>query len=38
MGLTLRVSLDETIGDLGFSNSEVREFVDIIAISLTCGI
>ena len=29
MGLTLRVSLDETIGDLGFSNSEVREFVDM---------
>ncbi len=27
MGLTLRVSLDETIGDLGFSNSEVRDFI-----------
>ncbi|MEM6565489.1 MAG: FAD-dependent oxidoreductase [Pseudomonadota bacterium] len=29
MGLTLRVSLDESIGDLGFSNSEVREFVEM---------
>ena len=29
MGLTLRMSLDETIGDLGFSNAEVREFVDM---------
>jgi len=29
MGLTLRVSLDETIGDLGFSNAEVREFIDM---------
>lgn len=29
MALTLRVSLDETIGDLGFSNSEVREFIDM---------
>ncbi len=29
MALTLRVSLDENIGDLGFSNSEVREFVDM---------
>ncbi|NMM43385.1 NADH:flavin oxidoreductase [Rhodospirillaceae bacterium KN72] len=29
MGITLRVSLDETIGDLGFSNAEVREFVDM---------
>jgi dimethylamine/trimethylamine dehydrogenase len=27
MGITLRVSLDETIGELGFSNSEVREFI-----------
>ena len=27
MGLTLRVSLDETIGDLGFSNAELRDFV-----------
>ena len=25
MGITLRVSLDETIGELGFSNSEVRD-------------
>ncbi len=29
MGLTLRVSLDETIGELGFSNAEVREFVEM---------
>jgi dimethylamine/trimethylamine dehydrogenase len=29
MGITLRVSLDETIGDLGFSNAEVREFVEL---------
>ena len=29
MGITLRVSLDEAIGDLGFSNAEVREFVDM---------
>ncbi|KIN64817.1 Trimethylamine dehydrogenase [Sulfitobacter noctilucicola] len=29
MGITLRVSLDETIGELGFSNAEVREFVDM---------
>ncbi|UWR21999.1 FAD-dependent oxidoreductase [Sulfitobacter sp. S190] len=29
VGITLRVSLDETIGDLGFSNAEVREFVDM---------
>jgi dimethylamine/trimethylamine dehydrogenase len=29
MGLTLRVSLDESIGDLGFSNAEVREFIDM---------
>lgn len=29
MAVTLRVSLDETIGDLGFSNAEVREFVDM---------
>ena len=27
MGLTLRASLDETSGDLGFSNAEVRDFV-----------
>ena len=29
MGLTLRVSLDETIGDLGFSNAELREFIEM---------
>jgi len=29
IGLSLRVSLDETIGDLGFSNAEVREFIDM---------
>ncbi len=29
MGLTLRVSLDETIGELGFSNAELREFVEM---------
>jgi dimethylamine/trimethylamine dehydrogenase len=29
MGLTLRVSLDETIGGLGFSNAEVRDFVEM---------
>ena len=29
MGITLRVSLDETIGDLGFSNSEVRDFIEM---------
>jgi dimethylamine/trimethylamine dehydrogenase len=27
MGLTLRVSLDETLGDLGFSNAELRDFI-----------
>ncbi len=27
MALTLRVSLDETIGDLGFSNAELRDFI-----------
>ena len=27
MGITLRVSLDESIGKLGFSNAEVREFI-----------
>ncbi len=27
MGITLRVSLDETIGKLGFSNAEVRDFI-----------
>ncbi|WP_298857981.1 FAD-dependent oxidoreductase [uncultured Sulfitobacter sp.] len=29
MGITLRVSLDESIGELGFSNAEVREFVEM---------
>lgn len=29
MGLTLRVSLDETIGELGFSNAELREFIEM---------
>lgn len=29
MALTLRVSLDETIGDLGFSNAELRDFVEM---------
>lgn len=29
MALTLRVSLDETIGDLGFSNAEMRDFVEM---------
>ena len=29
MAFTLRVSLDESIGALGFSNAEVREFVDL---------
>ena len=27
MGITLRVSLDEDLGDLGFSNAEVRDYV-----------
>lgn len=31
MALTLRVSLDETIGQLGFSNAEVRDFVSMNA-------
>ena len=31
MALTLRVSLDETIGNLGFSNAEVRDFVSMNA-------
>lgn len=31
MGITLRVSLDETIGKLGFSNAEVREFIEMNA-------
>ncbi|MDF1749443.1 MAG: NAD(P)-binding protein [Alphaproteobacteria bacterium] len=29
MGLTLRVSLDEITGDLGFSNAEVRDFIEM---------
>ncbi|MFV1589897.1 FAD-dependent oxidoreductase [Phaeobacter sp. JH20_39] len=29
MGITLRVSLDETVGDLGFSNAEVRDFIEM---------
>ena len=29
IGLTLRVSLDESIGDLGFSNAEFRDFVEM---------
>jgi len=29
MGLTLRVSLDESIGELGFSNAEVRDFIEM---------
>lgn len=31
MALTMRVSLDEHIGNLGFSNAEVREFVEMNA-------
>ncbi|KEO60796.1 FAD-dependent oxidoreductase [Thioclava indica] len=31
MALTLRVSLDEHIGKLGFSNSELREFIEMNA-------
>lgn len=31
MALTMRVSLDESIGNLGFSNAEVREFVEMNA-------
>lgn len=31
MGLTLRVSLDEHIGKLGFSNAELREFIEMNA-------
>lgn len=31
MALTMRVSLDETIGQLGFSNAEVRDFVSMNA-------
>ncbi len=29
MAITLRVSLDETIGNLGFSNSELRDFIEM---------
>ncbi|KUP90825.1 oxidoreductase [Tritonibacter horizontis] len=29
MGITLRVSLDESIGTLGFSNAEVRDFIEM---------
>jgi len=29
MALTLRVSLDESIGNLGFSNAEVRDFIEM---------
>ena len=29
MALTLRVSLDEAIGDLGFSNAEVRDYIEM---------
>ncbi len=29
MGITLRLGLDETIGELGFSNSEVRDFIEM---------
>ncbi|MGB7270266.1 MAG: NAD(P)-binding protein [Albidovulum sp.] len=29
MAITLRVSLDESIGDLGFSNAEVRDFIEM---------
>lgn len=29
MGITLRLSLEEMIGDLGFANSEVRDFIEM---------
>lgn len=29
MGFSLRVSLDETIGELGFSNAELRDFIEM---------
>ncbi|KMW58800.1 Histamine dehydrogenase [Candidatus Rhodobacter oscarellae] len=29
MGLTMRVSLDESLGALGFSNAELREFIEM---------
>ncbi|MEM7684837.1 MAG: hypothetical protein AAF293_08420, partial [Pseudomonadota bacterium] len=31
MGITLRLSLEEIIGDLGFSNAEVRDFISMHA-------
>ena len=31
IAIPMRVSLDETIGDLGFSNAEMREFVELNA-------
>ncbi|MGB0854447.1 MAG: FAD-dependent oxidoreductase [Pikeienuella sp.] len=31
MGITLRMSLDEMLGDLGFANSEVRDFIEMNA-------
>jgi dimethylamine/trimethylamine dehydrogenase len=31
MGITLRLSLDEMLGDLGFANSEVRDFIEMNA-------
>jgi dimethylamine/trimethylamine dehydrogenase len=29
IGLTLRLSLDEVLGDLGFTNSELRDFIEM---------
>ncbi len=29
MGLTLRLSLDEMVGELGFANSELRDFIEM---------
>lgn len=29
MGISLRVSLDETLGELGFSNAEVRDYIEM---------
>ncbi|MBU2944760.1 FAD-dependent oxidoreductase [Shimia thalassica] len=29
MGIALRISLDETIGELGFSNAEVRDYIEM---------
>ncbi|MEP3633968.1 MAG: FAD-dependent oxidoreductase [Shimia thalassica] len=29
MGIALRISLDESIGDLGFSNAEVRDYIEM---------